>query len=116
MVRGGGDARLGGTYGHPMLTGVLLAALASGLLAVIAAVAGVAGTLSEQTAPQRRQATQVTPIIVVIELVVPLLLAVTIGGESWGSNALSLCSIIAGTGLLIASVLALMQTPAARRR
>jgi membrane protein YdbS with pleckstrin-like domain len=68
--------------------------------------------LSEQTALQRRHATQVTPIIFVIELAVPLLLAITIGGESWGSNPLSLCSIIAGIGLLIVSVIALMQTPA----
>ena len=83
-----------------------------GLAAPIAAIAGVVGMLSEQTALQRRPATRVTPIIFVIELVVPLLLAITIGGESWGSNPLSLCSITAGMGRLIVSVLALMQMPA----
>jgi hypothetical protein len=51
------------------------------------------------------------PIIFVVELVVPLLLAITIGGESWGSNRLSRCSITARIGLLIVSVTALMQTP-----
>ena len=51
------------------------------------------------------------PIIFVIELVVPLPLAITTGSESWGSNRLSLCSITAGIGLLIVSVIAPMQTP-----
>lgn len=86
--------------------------LSLGLVAVIAAIAGVAGTLTEQTALQRRQATQVAPTIFVIELVVPLLVAVTLGGESWGSDPRSLCSIAAGIGLVIVSVVALMQTPA----
>jgi drug/metabolite transporter (DMT)-like permease len=93
-------------------------ALASGswlslaLLAAIAAIAGVAGTLSEQTALQQRQATQVAPIIFVVELVVPLLLAITIGAESWGASLPSQCLITAGVGLLIVSAVALMQTPA----
>lgn len=83
-----------------------------GLMAVIAAIAGVAGTLSEQTALQQRQATQVSPVIYVVELLVPMLLAITVGGESLGANSLSLCSMAAGIGLLIASVFALMQTSA----
>ena len=68
--------------------------------------------LSEQTALQQRQATQVAPIIFVVELVVPLLLAITVGGESWGASLSSWCWISAGIGLLIVSVVALMQTPA----
>lgn len=51
------------------------------------------------------------PIIFVIELVVPLPLAIIIGGENWRSNRLPLCAITAGIGLLIVSVIALMQTP-----
>jgi len=86
--------------------------LSLGLVAAVAAIAGAAGTLSEQTALQQRQATQVAPIIFVLELVVALLLAITVGGESWGATLLSRFSISAGSGLLIASAVALMQTPA----
>jgi drug/metabolite transporter (DMT)-like permease len=82
------------------------------LAAALAGITGVAGILSEQTALQQRQATQVAPIVFVVELVVPLLLAITLGGESWGVSPLSRCSISAGIGLLILSVVALMQTPA----
>jgi drug/metabolite transporter (DMT)-like permease len=82
------------------------------LVGGVAAAAGVAGTLSEQTALQRRQATQVAPIIFVTELVVPLVLAITVGGESWSDRPLALCAISAGLGLLITSVVALMRTSA----
>src|SRR5947209_15101022 len=70
--------------------------LTLGLVAGVAAAAGIAGTLSEQTALQRRQATQVAPIIFVVELLVPLVLAVTVGGESWGHQPVALCAITAG--------------------
>ena len=86
--------------------------LSVGLVAAVAAMAGVTGILSEQTALQRREATRVTPIIFVIELVVPLELAITIGGESWDDSPLSLCSIMSGLGLLIASVVGLTHAPA----
>lgn len=86
--------------------------LSLGLGAGVAATFGVAGTLSEQTALQRRQATQVAPIIFVTELVVPLVLAVTVGGESWGTSPLALCTIGGGLGLLIISVVSLMRAPA----
>jgi drug/metabolite transporter (DMT)-like permease len=86
--------------------------LVLGLVAGVAAIGGAAGMLSEQTALQHRQATQVAPIIFVVELVVPLMLAIAVGGESWGASLRSRCSISAGIGLLIVSVVALMQTPA----
>jgi hypothetical protein len=86
--------------------------LSLGLVATVAGIAGAAGTLSEQTALQQRRATQVAPIIFVVELVVPLLLAITVGGESWGASLSSRCWTTAGIGLLIVSVVALMQTPA----
>jgi hypothetical protein len=43
---------------------------------------------------------------------VPLLLAVTVGGESWRHGLVELSAMAAGLGLLIVSVLALMRTPA----
>jgi drug/metabolite transporter (DMT)-like permease len=57
-------------------------AAAIGVLAV-AGVASVVGTLTEQTALQRRQATQVAPIIFAVELLVPVALAVLVVGEDW---------------------------------
>jgi drug/metabolite transporter (DMT)-like permease len=86
--------------------------LTLGLVAAVAVTAGIAGTLSEQTALQRRRVTQVAPIIFVTELVVPLVLAITVGGESWGDRPLALCAISAGLALLITSVVSLMRTSA----
>jgi drug/metabolite transporter (DMT)-like permease len=114
VVVGAGFAFAAAAFSIKLLADALAARswLSVGLVAMLAALAGAAGTLSEQTALQQRQATQVAPIIFVIELVVPLLLAITVGGESWGTGLSSRCEITAGIGLLIASVIALMQTPA----
>ena len=48
----------------------------------------------------------------VTELVVPLLLAITVGGESWGAGRLAVGAIVAGLGVLIASVVTLSRMPA----
>jgi drug/metabolite transporter (DMT)-like permease len=114
VVLGAGFAFAASSFSIKLVANSLASSswLSLALVAVIAASTGFLGLLSEQTALQRRQATQVTPIVFVIELVIPLLLAITIGGESWGSNPLSLCSITAGLGLLIVSVVVLMRTPA----
>lgn len=56
------------------------------LVAAIATLGGALGTLSEQSALQRRQATQVAPVVFVIELLVPIGLAVTVVGEDWSSS------------------------------
>ncbi|MEA2440374.1 MAG: hypothetical protein QOH76_1798 [Thermoleophilaceae bacterium] len=87
------------------------AALAIGL--AVAAVAALAGTLSEQTALQRRQATQVAPIIFAIELLVPVALAVLVVGEDWeGSSA---AGIVAGLALTLGGAVALARTPSVAR-
>jgi drug/metabolite transporter (DMT)-like permease len=71
------------------------------IAAVIAALGGAFGTLSEQSALQQRQATQVAPLIFVIELLVPVGLAVTVIGESWSSSpaliGISLALVTIGT-------------------
>jgi drug/metabolite transporter (DMT)-like permease len=81
-----------------------LAKQAWGALVIVAAIAafgGAIGTLSEQSALQRRQATQVAPLIFVIELLVPVGLAVTVVGESWSSSpaviGICLTLVTAGT-------------------
>src|SRR3954466_4477934 len=57
--------------------------VAAVVMVAVAAVAALAGTLSEQTALQRRQATQVAPIIFAVELLIPVALAVLVVGEDW---------------------------------
>jgi drug/metabolite transporter (DMT)-like permease len=51
------------------------------------AVAGL-GLLSEMSALQRRPATQVVPIVFVVQICVPVLLAPLVGGESWSATPL----------------------------
>src|SRR4051794_19246077 len=82
-----------------------------GALVLVLAVAGagaLAGTLSEQTALQRRQATQVAPIIFVVEMLVPVALALTVVGESWDG---SVPVIAAALALVVAGVIALGRAP-----
>jgi drug/metabolite transporter (DMT)-like permease len=80
---------------------------------VVAAIASLAGTLSEQTALQRRQATQVAPIIFAIELLVPVALAVLVVGEDWGGA--SAVGILAGLALVVGGALSLARTPTVAR-
>jgi hypothetical protein len=47
-----------------------------------------AGLLSEMTALQRRAATRVVPIVFVVQICVPVLLAPVLGGESWSGTPL----------------------------
>ena len=79
----------------------------------LAALAALVGTLSEQTALQRRQATQVAPIIFAIELLVPVALAVLVVGEDWERE--SLVGILAGLALVVAGALSLSRTPTVAR-
>ena len=79
----------------------------------LAALAALAGTLSEQTALQRRQATQVAPIIFAIELLVPVALAVLVVGEDWERS--SLVGIVAALALVAGGALALARTPTVAR-
>ncbi len=79
------------------------------LLVLAVAVAGaVVGTLSEQSALQRRAATQVAPIIFVLELLVPIGLGLTVVGESWDG---SVAVILAALALVVAGVVALGRAP-----
>jgi drug/metabolite transporter (DMT)-like permease len=84
-------------------------AVAIGLAGAAAAV----GTLSEQTALQRRQATQVAPIIFAIELLVPVALAVLVVGEDWERS--SLVGILAALALVVGGALSLARTPTVAR-
>src|SRR4051794_8276595 len=89
-------------------------AWAAAVVAVgVAALAAAVGTLSEQTALQRRQATQVAPIIFAIELLVPVALAVLVVGEDWERE--SLVGILGALVLVVAGALSLARTPTVAR-
>jgi uncharacterized membrane protein len=79
----------------------------------LAALAAAVGTLSEQTALQRRQATQVAPIIFAVELLVPVALAVLVVGEDWGGA--SAIGIVAGLVLVVGGASTLGRTPTVAR-
>jgi drug/metabolite transporter (DMT)-like permease len=79
----------------------------------LAAAAAAVGTLSEQTALQRRQATQVAPIIFAIELLVPVALAVLVVGEDWERS--SLAGILVALALVVGGALSLARTPTVAR-
>lgn len=64
---------------------------------VATGVVGALGFLGQATALQGRSATQVGPVIYVIPVLVPVLLAPFLTGEDWGSTPL-------GGGLLVASL------------
>jgi drug/metabolite transporter (DMT)-like permease len=78
------------------------------IVAAVAALAGAFGTLNEQSALQQRQATQVAPLVFVIELLVPVGLAVTVVGESWSSSPVLIGLCLA---LVTIGTIALGRTP-----
>jgi drug/metabolite transporter (DMT)-like permease len=83
--------------------------VALGWIAVTGVVGGL-GFLAQLTALQRRSATQVGPVIYVVPVIVPVLLAPFVTGEDWGSTPLGgaalvafLLIVCAGTALVSAS-------------
>jgi drug/metabolite transporter (DMT)-like permease len=90
-----------------LAAGALL--IAVGWLATAALSEGLA-LLSEMSALQRRPATHVAPVMFAVQVLVPVLLAPLIFGESWGSTPLggvalvaSMLIAVAGTVLLAGS-------------
>jgi drug/metabolite transporter (DMT)-like permease len=79
----------------------------------VAAGASLVGTLTEQTALQRRQATQVAPIIFAIELLVPVALAVLVVGEDWERS--STIAILVALALVSGGAFTLGRTPTVAR-
>lgn len=79
----------------------------------VAAIAAFVGTLTEQTALQRRQATQVAPLIFAVELLVPVALAVLVVGEDWERS--STIAILAALTLVATGAFTLGRTPTVAR-
>src|SRR3954452_23634120 len=78
------------------------------LVLAVAGAGALAGTLCEQTALQRRQSTQVAPIIFVVEMLVPVGLALTVVGESWSG---SIVPIVVALALVVGGVVGLSRAP-----
>jgi drug/metabolite transporter (DMT)-like permease len=81
-----------------LAAGALLVAIA--WLATAAASEGVA-LLSEMSALQRRPATHVAPVMFAVQVLVPVLLAPLIFGESWGETPLGGVALVAFMGLAV---------------
>jgi drug/metabolite transporter (DMT)-like permease len=89
--------------GH--LGGVVLWVIATGVL-------GFAGLLLEMSGLQSRPATQVGPVVFVVQVSVPVLLAPVLGGESWRATPLAGGVIVAALAAVVASAVTLTRSPA----
>ena len=87
-----------------LATGALLVAVA--WLATAAASEGLA-LLSEMSALQRRPATHVAPTMFAVQVLVPVLLAPLIFGESWGSTPLGGAVLVASMAIAVAGTVLL---------
>jgi hypothetical protein len=87
--------------------------LASGTVAIAAiwlataAASEVLALLSEMSALQRRPATHVAPVMFAVQVLVPVLLAPLIFGESWGSTPLDGAVLLAFMALALAGTVLL---------
>ncbi|MBS1860836.1 MAG: hypothetical protein JSS68_03895 [Actinobacteria bacterium] len=80
-------------------------------LATAAASEGLA-LLSEMSALGRRPATQVTPVMFAVQVVVPVILAPLIFGESWSGTPGGGVALVASVLIAIGGVIALAGSPA----
>lgn len=87
------------------LTGVLLWAAAT-------AVIGFTGLLLEMSALQQRPAVQVGPLVFVVQVTVPVLLAPLVSGESWSGTPLGGAVILAAVAAVAVSATILGRSPA----
>jgi drug/metabolite transporter (DMT)-like permease len=87
--------------------------LAAGAIVVAALWLGTAAAseglalLSEMSALQRRAATHVAPVMFAVQILVPVLLAPLIFGESWADTPLSGVALVAFMGLAVAGTVLL---------
>jgi hypothetical protein len=85
--------------------GVLFWAAATGAL-------GFTGLLLEMSALQQRPATHVGPMVFVVQVVVPVLLAPVVSGESWSGTPLGGGVILMGVAATAICAIVLTRSPA----
>jgi drug/metabolite transporter (DMT)-like permease len=86
--------------------------LGPALWAVATGLAALLGLLSEMTALQHRPATQVAPLVFVVQVVVPVALAPLLLSESWSSTPLGGGAVVVSLGIVAAASAALGRSPA----
>jgi len=79
-------------------------------LATVAVSEGLA-LLSEMSALQRRRATHVAPTMFAVQVLVPVLLAPLVFGESWGSTPLDGAVLVASIAVALAGTVLLAGSP-----
>jgi drug/metabolite transporter (DMT)-like permease len=78
--------------------------------AIATGVASGIGLLAEMSALQQRPATQVAPVVFVVQVVVPVLAAPVLVGEHWHQPA----AVLGGLAVIVGGALALLRSPAVR--
>lgn len=108
----------GAAYGWSGISSKLLADALSdhrwGVALAWAAATGVASgfaLLSEMTALQRRRATEVAPLLFVLEVLVPVLTAPLLVGEAWTGSASGTIGVLAGLTAVLGGAVVLTSSP-----
>ena len=79
----------------------------AGVWAVAAGIGVLVGLLSESSALQRAAATRVAPIVLVLQIAIPVAMAPIVGGESWAGTPLGGAVLVGALALLCVGVLLL---------
>ena len=80
-------------------------------VAIVATVV-ILGVISETTALQRSAATRVAPVVLVIQIAVPIVLAPLVGGEGWSQTPLGGAVLVVAVAALAVGVGLLGSSPA----
>jgi drug/metabolite transporter (DMT)-like permease len=109
MVIGAGCGYAWTAVASKLLTDELAAAAILAALAWLATAAASEGLalLNEMSALQRRAATHVAPVMFAVQVIVPVLLAPLIFGESWGETPLGGAVLVACIGVTLAGTVLL---------
>ena len=81
-------------------------------LGVLAAGAGITATLSEMSALQNAPATRVGPIVLAMQIVIPVVLGAVVAGEDWGATPAGGLVLAAGLGVVVSGAVLLAASPA----
>lgn len=81
-------------------------------LGVLAAGAGITATISEMSALQSAPATRVGPIVLAMQIVIPVVLGAVVAGEDWGATPAGGLVLAAGLGVVVCGAVLLAASPA----
>jgi hypothetical protein len=82
-----------------------------GIWAGLAVVGGALSLLSETTALRTRPATRVAPIVFVLQVLVPVVLAPFLVDERWSPDALTACALCVSLALVVLGGAVLARSP-----